>query len=1381
MKKINRFFAWILVFALILSNMPVNITAKADEVTKQVRVIVENNTYPASEGAKWDGILIDKWVSLENEDNAISVVNKAIKAEGYTQTGAESGYITEINGLNAYDGGTSSGWMGTLNDWFTSSGLTDYKVENNTLKSGDIITMSYTCSWGADIGSMWNSNDTSLSKLSFSAGTLNKEFNSNDKAYTLYIDKDNELVNIEAVAVNKNFQVRVYKNAYTPEVAGSEIARFDSQNLKDGDKLFIGVGNKNWPSMNSGQTESIYEVNVKKNENISVKPQFEKIEFSSFALTNWISDTTFKSDKYEYDLNIKTYSTSSLSVSSSTKFDETKYSAVASYKDSDGNDTNIDIKSGKFVSLPKFSFGKTLLVIKITDLTDDTNYTEYKFNVTRPYDSTTLIKSNTGIELVPEGRSLLNINYKGKPEGTMFKTDEDGNITSPGVDSDYESYVTYLLENTDAFSLKLTGKTNYVHLRISDNGKDYTEVENGGNSPVYKFGDLKEKTFTIQTISDDEYIENGFKNVLESGKTYTVKVVKTEVDTESAKITSAETNSGDWYPQFNKNINNYSIVVGNEDEMPVLSFKVNDGTVVKCGNDGVTKSEDGLYHIELKTSAQTITVETENGITNSYSFKAVKKSKYDVPDKVVDYLCINSQYTNSSSYGSTPESTLSGNLRSLGNFGGYITYYYENAIVNNPNNKYGIDFYVYGNSFASGGSAAEPGQVWVSEDGNKWYALAGSEHYEDSTITDYEITYTKTAKGKTSWKDNKGGSNDGSSMSGAWPSAATYYMNELCLDSVITLKGILLPASDGTIYGDGSTSSYAGSTKFGYVDYFKNGSIGNDVNPYTENAQSNGFDLEWAVDESGNPVELKNGIHYIKVVTASNIWAGAFGEKSTEVSYVVRTTAADEKVGKTDKPEAIVITDENGVTKEVELKEGVNEYDVSVNDISNVDISVKGISQDTNVYVNNQRITEDSVKIAVNEDEKKVRIIVQKDEKEPLIYIVNIKSDTAQKTENIFKEVTDKLNDGDIPVVDSIGGEWIVIGLSRADKITDTFKEGYFKNAYAYVKAVGSSKLNKSKSSDNSRMILALSSLGYDVTDIAGFNLLEPLKDFDYVIKQGVNGAIWALIAIDSCEYNLPLSTEEETNVLKEQLINYIIDNQTSRGGFTLDGENEDVDITAMAIQALAKYYKENKNVENAVNGALQYLQEVQNSDSSFGNYGSSTCESTAQVIIALTAMGINPRTDARFIKNGISVMSALNSFYISDGNFCHIKGEAVNEMATEQGYLALVSYMRLVNDSTYIYDMSDVAKVSNPIITDDNESDNTDNDRKDNSDISDNKNTQEDKDSNKTTNDNKDDKTSLPKTGDYTNILLYVLLMSVSGTGVYVIYRKKCKKSTAV
>ena len=105
-------------------------------------------------------------------------------------------------------------------------------------------------------------------------------------------------------------------------------------------------------------------------------------------------------------------------------------------------------------------------------------------------------------------------------------------------------------------------------------------------------------------------------------------------------------------------------------------------------------------------------------------------------------------------------------------------------------------------STGTGLGSMEPGQVWVSENGSTWYALAGSEHYEPSTIWNYSVTYTKTETGGTDWKDNYGNtmaSTHGRSF--AWPSPDVYTMNDLPKQSSFTLTGILLPCVDGTITG----------------------------------------------------------------------------------------------------------------------------------------------------------------------------------------------------------------------------------------------------------------------------------------------------------------------------------------------------------------------------------------------------------------------------------------------------------------------------------------------------------------------------------------------------------------------------------------------------
>ena len=225
----------------------------------------------------------------------------------------------------------------------------------------------------------------------------------------------------------------------------------------------------------------------------------------------------------------------------------------------------------------------------------------------------------------------------------------------------------------------------------------------------------------------------------------------------------------------------------------------------------------------------------------------------------------------------------------------------------------------------------------------------------------------------------------------------------------------------------------------------------------------------------------------------------------------------------------------------------------------------------------------------------------------------------------------------------------------------------------------------RDRSTDNSRIILALTAIGKDVTNVGGHNLLKGLDSMDYIQTQGINGPIWALIALDS--HNYPTSGD----VTREKLIQVILDAQLPGGGWNLSGNDADPDMTAMAIQALAPYYKENDAVKAAVDKALDVLSELQLATGGFGSWGTENSESCAQVIVALTALDIDPAKDSRFIKNGLTILDALASYYVDGGGFRHTASGELDGMATEQGYYALAAYYRFLNGQTSLYDMSDV------------------------------------------------------------------------------------------
>ncbi len=290
----------------------------------------------------------------------------------------------------------------------------------------------------------------------------------------------------------------------------------------------------------------------------------------------------------------------------------------------------------------------------------------------------------------------------------------------------------------------------------------------------------------------------------------------------------------------------------------------------------------------------------------------------------------------------------------------------------------------------------------------------------------------------------------------------------------------------------------------------------------------------------------------------------------------------------------------------------------------------------------------------------------------------------TEKLDELYKTTGDFMGTLGTPTVNSTGGEWMVIGLARSGRPVPA---GYYDNVVEYVKtkADANERLHRAKVTDNARVILALTAIGKDVTNVGGHNLLKGLDNMAYVQTQGINGPIFTLIALDS--HNYPTMGD----VTREKLIQVILDAQLTDGGWALSGENADPDMTAMAIQSLAPYYKTNETVKAAVDKALEALSTLQRNDGGFDSWGTVNSESCAQVIVALTALGIDPTADSRFVKNGLTVLDALASFYVTGGGFRHTANGDLDGMATEQGYYALAAYYRFANAQTRLYDMSDV------------------------------------------------------------------------------------------
>ena len=175
----------------------------------------------------------------------------------------------------------------------------------------------------------------------------------------------------------------------------------------------------------------------------------------------------------------------------------------------------------------------------------------------------------------------------------------------------------------------------------------------------------------------------------------------------------------------------------------------------------------------------------------------------------------------------------------------------------------------------------------------------------------------------------------------------------------------------------------------------------------------------------------------------------------------------------------------------------------------------------------------------------------------------------------------------------------------------------------------------------------------------------------------------------------------DDANDTREDMINAVLEGQLENGGFRLIGETPDVDITAMAITALSPY-TDREDVLRALNSAVEFLSGVQKDGGDFASWGQENLESTAQVAIALCTLGINPENDARFVKNGNSVLDGIMKYRTADGAFAHISGENGNEsdsVASAQALCALCSIVRFRRGLSPIYSISANAGETSPII----------------------------------------------------------------------------------
>ena len=283
----------------------------------------------------------------------------------------------------------------------------------------------------------------------------------------------------------------------------------------------------------------------------------------------------------------------------------------------------------------------------------------------------------------------------------------------------------------------------------------------------------------------------------------------------------------------------------------------------------------------------------------------------------------------------------------------------------------------------------------------------------------------------------------------------------------------------------------------------------------------------------------------------------------------------------------------------------------------------------------------------------------------------------AAQQEDIGKILTETaaylMETAPAPQVGSVGGEWVILGLARSGcAVPQEYYDSYYSEVEDTLKNANGV-LSTRKYTEYSRVITAVSALGKDARNIGGYDLTLPLGDYEKTVRQGTNGAVWALIALDTRGYPVPKNAAASVQATRQMYVDDLLNAQHADGGWGISANTaSDADMTAMVLQALAKY-REQQKVSDTIDRALAFLKAAPRT----------SCESTAQMIVALCELG-QPVSD---------VLVAELLSYRAGAGFCHESGGAVNQMASEQAFYALAALGRSENGQSSLYTMDALAE----------------------------------------------------------------------------------------
>ena len=1438
-----------LLMALVLAFSLLPTAAFAADHADQVRVIVENTTYTAAD-APWTGTLVDKWVDLKSDSTMMSCMVDALGS--YSQTGAESGYISEINGLRAGAGNYMAGWMGTLNDWFTNAGFSEFTVKDGTLKAGDEIHLMYSMNGGEDLGGSWGNTDKTVKNVTFSAGTLDKAFDKDAHEYTLTIPADVSSVVVTPTASNKNYQVRT-------SVGGTEYARTAEVPVADGAVITVKCGDPSWPSMNDNDGEAQSYTFKVEQEGANRAPTIRGDAVAEATLEVGMSYTLDLSkifvdvngDELTYQVSVNG-AKAAAAAPSYTYTPDAAGTVTLAFTASDGALTSepytVTLHVNEVGHAYPFEFkglhSAQLSDIKVYTYTDGVKGTQnllegksteadgYKLKYTTElaagdywvdgYDANGDCNGGLAVSVAVGGGEI-----------SLSRVNEIYATNSGWVkDTDYSiSYQLVMADGTEREStlgtansygtaytsgLYVAGETVKATLTpIGDKAADYVATTVTKTASDTKDGYALSisaaipaaTTVTVKAPAGSTVSVGTFRNYW-SYEFAEPTAVTDDADGVTASFTLAVVPERDSYMNYNYHF----VRVQHPDGVTYWTFgKWNTAQTItvtsedlhigdaKNTKDSVYRFDQNMYDradIYLNVNRQGY-INMETGATreldafrNWQAIESFMNTQIALPD--MHYQVIDFDGNPSDVVSVTPDANNSSLATLTANKAGTAIVLVTYDAMTHMQGQSSTDSKVFsaiwpectgvfvvsvdndGSAIETNMEIARPG-VNVTKDEQKYL---DAEHDILFYLGNAGASYTFTPESGTTVSVARSTVSDKLTFSGFTTDgvAVDSETGAVTVTGLTTGRHIIRVEKNGTatyqvvtarqvsydlVDADGNVLPANTEYKAGDTVYLQfhdllspkeklSGVYNHTFILYYEDADGNKYQsaapagFGGMYDFNGNPVRQRITITIPKDCSTLSydltgaIKIGGFGGVPTHrsVSY---TKGIDRQYGTS---AAAVLAQLPALSLKLEGWH-VNDAIEKINAIGTVTpdsgdaIAAARSAYDALTAAQKEQVTNADVLtaaearytdvVAIDGAEKAIDAIgevtltsgdaiaaaraaydaltdSQKAEvsnydtllaAEARLAELEDAAARAAYAENAYQTTGDLLETLGTPDVGSVGGEWMVIGLARSGR---TVPDGYYENVVKYVQenCDADERLDENRATDNARVILALTAIGKDVTNVGGHNLLAGLDEMSYVTYQGINGPIWTLIALDSHDY------APQGDVTREKLIDAILGAQLPDGGWDMMGKAADTDITAMAIQALAPYYDTNDAVKAAVDKALDALSAMQNDDGTFSTaFSGKTSESTAQVIVALTALGINPATDSRFIKNGVNAVDGLCSFYVDGGGFRHIASGDLDGMATEQSYYALAAYYRLLAGQTSLYDMSDVTITPAPVTPD--------------------------------------------------------------------------------